>query len=333
MITWLNNPLNPRTAACALLLPFLVPLLACGLSGSADQDASATIAALEATISAMPTPPPTPTPTQPGAQPTLLPAAPAPEETSVPPTQIPVSPLPPTPPGDLEQKMQTADILLYEDIAGNPEVFRYVLAALERLNLPVYDVGDAPGRLKERLLNGTESGEPWDLIIIAAEDRESIQGEYFEIIEKLLDQGQSMILEAWYLDQISQGTAKPILLKCGVEVAPWFLGSGGSRGLEVHILDADHPVFNEAITVTGFEIADYWFYDELGDLMYLSGTGDALFLAGTTPGDITGDGVLTECYGGRLILQTFSTHNYMDETMVPLWMNYIKYALRVHFTE
>jgi len=66
------------------------------------------------------------------------------------------------------------------------------------------------------------------------------------------------------------------------------------------------------------------------DVMFLTGTGDAQLVLGTRPDEPNSYGVLAECYNGRLILQTMSTHNYLDETMVTLWANYIHYALRKH---
>ena len=58
-------------------------------------------------------------------------------------------------------------------------------------------------------------GNPWDLVIIAVEYRAGISGEYFDYLMDVLNQGTSVIVEAYHLDQISQGTVSTILTKCG----------------------------------------------------------------------------------------------------------------------
>ena len=42
-------------------------------------------------------------------------------------------------------------------------------------------------------------------------------------------------------------------------------------------------------------------------------------------------GVLASCYDGRVIIQTFSDHDYDQADIVPLWENYIHYTLKNHF--
>jgi hypothetical protein len=313
--------------ALILLLPFLVQGLACSVpslaSGTPTQDTAATIAALNATITAQAaTPTQAPAPTQPPAMPTSPPGPPA---TPIPPAATP----PPTPnSADFSAWATNASILLFEDIAGNPEVFRYVIPALERLGLKnIDDVGDAQGRLKERMLGGAPGGKPWDLVIIAAEDRSGVQGEFFDYLESILGQGSAVILEAWYLDEVSEGAVKPILMRCGVGAYNWFGGSRDSSALKLWALQPDHPLLNNPLVVKDFRIADYWPYEDQGDLMYLTGTGDAQFVIGSIANVQNDGGVLTTCLGGQLIIQTFSSHNYLDETSVQLWANYISYAL------
>jgi len=126
-----------------------------------------------------------------------------------------------------ESWMQTASILLYEDMVGDPRVLRYVQEALDLMDLQYEDVGNAQGWLKERLIIGAAGGRPWDLIIIATELRAQISGEYFEYLQKALDQNTSIIIESWYLEDISEGKARPILKECGVTLKE-YSGSYGS---------------------------------------------------------------------------------------------------------
>jgi len=41
--------------------------------------------------------------------------------------------------------------------------------------------------------------------------------------------------------------------------------------------------------------------------------------------------LLTECLDGRLVWQTFSTHDYKDQDMISLWQNYIYNALQARY--
>jgi hypothetical protein len=232
--------------------------------------------------------------------------------------------------------MGTADILVYEDIAGNPNLRPYVKMAMERLGFKREDyvyLGDARGRLMEGLKIGAQSGEAWDLVVIAAEDRSGVQGEFFEMLEGVLAKGTPVILEAWHLDEIREGAIKPILMRCGVDLVNWYGGARDPGALKIYPLIPDSPLLNEALQIGGFRIADYWPYEEQGSLMYSVGTGDAQIVVGTRMDEPNSYGVLTECMDGQLILITYSSHNYLDETAVPLWMNYIHYALRRHFTQ
>jgi hypothetical protein len=237
---------------------------------------------------------------------------------------------PPQAPGGIEERILNSKVLLYEDMAGNADVFRYVAAALNRLGFSdgsFMDTGDAQGRFLEQMSKGAPGGGPWDLIIIANEDRDGIQGTFFEVLEPIITSGQTaVILEAWHLDEIHQGTVKPILLRCGVDVVNW---EGAPGSLTLFPLDPTSPLLNEVVRITDFHVLDYWqWYIDLGDLMYTTGTGDARLVAGIQPGNTREGGVLTECMDGRLVLQTMSSHNYDDDTMVSLWANYIHYTLR-----
>jgi len=215
-------------------------------------------------------------------------------------------------------------------------VHRYVAAALERLGFRrgdnFVDVGDAQGRLLDRMLGGTApNGEPWDLIIIANEMYDDvIAGEFFSAIESTLASGDTrVILEHYALDDMRYGTVKPLLLRCGVDVREW--NSGSANDLNLFITDQNHPSVNELVKITGFRVADTWSRSsDIGDLMFKTTTGNANIILETRPlvGDDTQYGALVECIDGKLLLQTTSTHNYLDESMVSLWANNIHYMLR-----
>jgi hypothetical protein len=71
--------------------------------------------------------------------------------------------------------------------------------------------------------------------------------------------------------------------------------------------------------------------NQAGDKLNLGGSGDAVMLAGLSGKQSPGEGVLASCMGGRVIIQTFSDHDYRQGEVIPLWQNYIHYTLKNHF--
>lgn len=239
---------------------------------------------------------------------------------------------------ELDQKIKSAKILLFEDTSGNRlGLVRYIKDALDDGGYSYVDVGSAQGWLKDRLV----SEEEWDLIIIASElaGRTSpggagrISGEYFDYLKQRLDNGAAMILEIWNLDDIGQGDIRPILDDCGVEFqSDW----ASPPSISVWFLEPEHPVFNQP-NVVGPSLRDFeHLWSDSGDLIRIKqsqGTpaGDAVLLAVTKFDNKSKNGVLASCMGGRLIIQTFATHQYKRENVINLWENYIYYGLYNHF--
>ncbi len=196
------------------------------LTAKESGGANATIAAQQATIQAQAAlataqagQPPQPQP----QQPTQAVVQPDPVQTQPavqPPAQQPVQP---PPSGNLQEQMQTAQILLYEDMVSDPSEYRYVKKTLDAMDLRYKDDGNAQGWLKSDLLGNSPSGKPWDLVIIAAEARSDVTGEYFDYVDDVLDKGTAVILESWILDSVSQGKVSPILSKlrrAGLPILP-----------------------------------------------------------------------------------------------------------------
>ncbi|MCS6908683.1 MAG: hypothetical protein RML93_12495 [Anaerolineales bacterium] len=253
---------------------------------------------------------------------------------TVPPT-LPVeeTPTPFIQPGqemDLDSLRKGAKILLFEDIAGHRVIPRYIKPALENAGYTFTDVESGQGWLKEQMVENKE----WDLIIVAAEVSGKISGEYFDLIREFLDAGTGVVMEMWDIDSMSQGKIKPILDQCGVELEKdW--GHPGYR--ELWYLIPDHPVLNEPNEVGRLRPAPTWSSDT-GDLMKIKyygnkAVGDATLVIGTDQKFKDSRAVLTTCLGGRLVLQTFATHDYAREDMEKLWQNYVFYALTNHFIQ
>ncbi|MEW5872541.1 MAG: hypothetical protein AB1894_24990 [Chloroflexota bacterium] len=241
------------------------------------------------------------------------------------------TPLPVTPEGvipDLDRRMKAARILLFENMSASGYV-RYVKEALDRDDYFYLDVGSATGWFKSQLLSATE----WDLVITAAEARRDFGGDYFEMIDDRVENGAAAIIEYWDLDTAPQGKVSRLLTRCGVQFqADW-------QSLDPSVfywLHPNHPIFNEPHQVPSLHNAASLWSGDIGDLMavrYQGGkpVGDATILASTNPAWQTDHGTLVSCMGGRMILQTFSSHNYQANDVIQLWQNYIYQVLKSRF--
>ena len=238
---------------------------------------------------------------------------------------------------DLQSMMKSANILLYEDIIYDPGAARYAQKALDELGLSYVDVGSAKGWFKEQLLSGGPDGSSWDLIIIAAEAKSGVSGEFFEYVSQALDQGASVILEVWYLDSTYSGTASNILSRCGVQFEKDWFNIPPSQ-MYMFPVDQSHPIMQEPNSGLSFtDTTSYWWDEEgpeeydIGDWMKLSSTGDAKILVGTLAGETSTHGTVAVCINDRLIIQTFSSHQLTYNAMGPVWQNYIYNALKARF--
>ena len=289
----------------------------------AQQVAQLTMVANAPTISA-----PTqnePTPITPATEmPTIPPpatATPPPPPTDVPtPTEIPATPTP-----DMESMMDSAKILLFEDVAG---VFleRYIKDALDGMGLDYVDVKDAVGDFKAQLLSGTD----WDLIISGVEARSGVKGEFFDYLNDQLNKETAVILEIWNLDDIASGRISTIFARCGIKFeSDWWDPPRESRS--VWWLVPEHPVFhepNEGVSLAHYSIQ--WNGDA-GDFIKKIPGSDATLLAGNLAWEKDSHGTLATCLDGLFIIQTHSSHDYHKEDMMRLWQNYIYYTLKNHF--
>ena len=161
-----------------------------------------------------------------------------------------------------------------------------------------------------------------------------MKGEFWEYIKPLVDKKVAVVAEAWFLNQISRGKIMPLLQECGIDVQQDWRRDAKFDLLDYSILnyDSSHPIFNtpnSGISLTN--PSNIWWSGDVGDLVKLDVGGDAVLLAGTSIGDKSSHGLITSCIEGRVIFQTFCTHDYSPKNMVALWENYIVYTLTRHF--
>jgi hypothetical protein len=274
-----------------------------------------------------PTPPPEPT------------TPPLPSDTPPQPTEPPAA----APTQELGARIKKANVLVFEDIRGYPALDQRVHAAVTNMDFSggrVVEVGDAVGNFMQQLNSPTK----WDLIVVSAEARSWVRGEFWDVIYKQVQHGVGLVAEVWYLDELANANISSLLHDCGVRLErDWgrdpykFIPENYS----IFWLEQDSPVFSTPNSVEPLiSPTIYWANanygttnPDAGDLLMLGSGGDAILLAGSNQNEKSRHGVLTTCMGGRVILQTFSTHDYQRSHMVPLWENYMYNTLTARFKQ
>jgi hypothetical protein len=75
----------------------------------------------------------------------------------------------------------------------------------------------------------------------------------------------------------------------------------------------------------------YWLTGDVGDLLMSTENSSGVLVGGNVNYRKTDYGLLGVCDNGRLVLQTFSTHDYTAAEVKKLWENYIYYTLESRF--
>lgn len=237
----------------------------------------------------------------------------------------------------LLERMQAAQILLFEDMVQRNNTNRYVKDTLDRMGLAYKDDGNAVGWLTEDLNKGPSGGDAWDLVIIALENKISAQSGFFNYVLQALDAGSSVIFETWFLNSTHNGGGSMFMERCGldyqgnrIKIAPANMG--------MFPMMSSHPLLNQPNkNIPLSKTNDYWWdtngdisYDT-GDLLALANNSNAQFVIGVQSGNNNDHATLAVCENGRLIVQTFSSHTLTYDTMTLLWENYIYNALKARF--
>lgn len=255
------------------------------------------------------------------------------EQTASAPTITPT----PVPVIDFATWMQSANILVFEDMTTMPETNRYVKDTLGYMQLSFTDTGSAKGLLQTKVAGPGPNGEEWDLLIIAAEaKKEGVNGEFINYIEDALTRGSSVIFETWTLDKLSSGIAGPLLARCGLAHDNNWTKVPPSR-LVMFVLDPTNPILNFPNSGISLSKTTSFWWDpdqniDVGDWMMLArDPKDAKIIIGSLATETTNHGTVSVCFGGQFILQTFSSHSHAFNALKPLWENYIYNALKVRY--
>jgi hypothetical protein len=223
-----------------------------------------------------------------------------------------------------EEWLDSAEILIYEDIAGDPNRPRWIETALDNLNLQYIDTGSAVGEFDSQLTSSKE----WDLIIYARENKQNTSGDLFTPIFDKFEQGAALIIEHWNLDEVHTANAlTSVLSKCGIEFQDDWIGEPFEYQL-LYAHNTDNTIHNQPnqdIRLTSFNQLTWT--GDLGDLMRVVSGGNGELLFGARSAYDDSHGTVMSCFDNRFILQTHSTHQYEEARMVQLWENYIYNAL------
>jgi len=280
--------------------------------------------------------PPTATNTQAPPTATNTQAPPTATNTQAPPTATNTQ-APPTATSTQEQQdidalIDSSNILIYEDVAEDFTFIPYVKRALASVGGHHQYVGDAMGTFMNKLDSGTQ----WDLIIVAAELRTAISGDYWTVIKDKVDDGAALVSEIWYLDSINDGKIAPLMRECGVKLQRDWQAKATYNRLDygMYWADPSSPVFNTPNRVERFGASltvPAWKFGDIGDLLEVTDGSKAQILASLTQGQDSAYGLLSSCMDGQVLFQTFSSHNYPTNDMIALWENYIIFTLTNHF--
>lgn len=266
----------------------------------------------------------------------MVPPLPATETFSIPSTLAvetqPILPLATPQPvlADLDRRLRAAKVLVFENMSASGYE-RYVLEALDQDEYFYIDVGSAAGWFKAQMLSDVD----WDLVIAAVEAQRDFGGDLYQLLDQQAEKGAAVILETWTLDDAPTGMSDLLLSRCGVEFDnDWY-----EPDLRVfYWLKPGHPMFQEPNHVPNLRNAARLWQGDIGDLLrirYNNGApvGDAVILASTNPALVDEHAVLLTCLGGRVIIQTFRSHEYQPGGMLRLWQNYIYQALKARLAE
>jgi hypothetical protein len=312
-----------RGGTAALLAVAVAMMLACSLSGTPEAQPPAfdatkaalelqgTSMALQLTQSALNAAPPTSAPVEPTLAPPPAPTISAAQ----------AQPLP-TATEDLDARIKAAKVLLYED-TDDLGIGQWIQEALDGMGMNYVQTGSYSGHFMENL----NSGKPFDLIIVGAENHDIISGEFWDVINTRLTRDKAaLIAEVWYLHTESTGPISKILGPCGVRYRKAY-----DTAESIYWWKPTHEVFMEPNVVLPLLHYDPYWENYAGDKLMDAGSGNATLLAGLSSVASSGEAVVASCFDGRVIIQTFCNHDYRESEIVALWQNYIHYTLKNHF--
>lgn len=228
----------------------------------------------------------------------------------------------PDPMAGMDEKIRNAKVLIFED-TNELGIGQWIEDTVRRMGIKNYtQTNDFSGDFMEQLASPTK----WDLIIVGAEAKTKVQGEFWEVIMNHVNKKVAIVAEVWYLDLLGGGKIKSFTSECGIAYA-----SNYDLAESIYWWDTESPVFTTPNNVASLVHYNRYWDAQCGDKVRTTGGGDAQLLAGWKTKPDSRGGLITSCMGGRTIIQTFSNHDYHEDQIKDLWENYITYTLTNHF--
>ncbi len=121
----------------------------------------------------------------------------------------------PDPKAGMDVKIQNAKVLIFED-TNELGIGDWIEETVRRMGIKNYvQTYDRSGDFMEQL----NSPIKWDLIIVGAEAKTKIQGEFWDAIMQQVNKKVAIIAEVWYLDRLGGGRIKSFTSECGIAYA------------------------------------------------------------------------------------------------------------------
>ena len=228
----------------------------------------------------------------------------------------------PDPMAGMADKIKNARVLIFED-TNALGIGQWIEDTVRRMGIKNYvQTNDYSGDFMQQLNSPTK----WDLILVGAESKTKVQGEFWDAIMERVNKKVAVVAEVWYLDLLGGGRIKAFTSECGVAYA-----SNYDLAESIYWWDIESPVFTTPNIVDPLIHYNRYWTSQDGDKMRTTGGGDAQMLAGYRLKVDSRGGFIAACMGGRTIIQTFSNHDYHEDQIKDLWENYITYTLTNHF--
>ena len=322
-------PEGPDLAATNLALQVTVNALAIQSTSQADAKM-----AVEATLQ---TPQDTQTPLVITAtlEPTLPPTeTPLPSETPTPDITATFNPVELT--RQIEARIKAANVLIYDEPDGQGRLVPRISKAVAAMGFSGGNVVNTSNYLGnfDRLLRT----QTWDLVVLSVESRDRIEIGSLGVLDAIsnhIARGGALIVETWNLDEDQSALAGLLLNACNAHVEKdWHRAQNYTYAdFLIPAFKADSPVFSKPYAIAMPLRPTIFWPGDAGDLLRIDPSGSSKILAGVLSSDPNNYGVLTSCLDGRMILQTFSTHDYSLYETVHLWQNMMQYTLTNYFSK
>jgi hypothetical protein len=100
----------------------------------------------------------------------------------------------------------------------------------------------------------------------------------------------------------------------------------------VYLLEPDDPMFSQPNAMSMLiPSGSFLWVGDIGDLLEINAGSDAVLLGGAQKKQYDSYGAIAECLDGRMVWQTFSTHDYKYQDMINMWQNYIYNTLLARY--